>query len=466
MPALTDRFKSLFPKKQKEEDHQLREYSRQDSIRDKARPYMYILPAAIVMAAITLYPLIFQFFMAFTNYAPHHLRLEQGQAVTMVMWDFTKPIPKEFKEDYKEEFEARYNRKPKLYEIKDAYRNTEEYQEAYFDKLIKIGIPPKIAPIIAKNPLGSVYTSNFNDIVISNKAVKEFADPTEELIPESSSRLGYRMANLMNLFKGGLKIPNYNFGRLFIFNFVWTIVNVILHVIIGVMVAVALNAHGVRLKGLYRGLFILPYAIPNFVTATAWRNMFDTEYGAVNQTIRGVNDFFATILGQNPETFSIISENIDWLRALEAPFGIDIFPLPFYAALITNVWLGWPFMMVIATGALQSIPRELYQAAHVDGASAWKQFWSITVPMFRPAMAPAIMLGFIWTFNQFNVIYLVSAGAPLGKTEIMVTQAYRLIHEHRKFGAASAFSIVVFIILFAVNWYLKKITRATEAANE
>ena len=102
-----------------------------------------------------------------------------------------------------------------------------------------------------------------------------------------------------------------------------------------------------------------------------------------------------------------------------------VLPLSFFAVLIANVWLGWPFMMVIATGALQSIPQELYEAAEVDGASRWQQFWRITLPLLRPAMVPAIMIGIMMTFNQFNVIYFVTGGGPVGLTEILVTQGFK-----------------------------------------
>jgi arabinogalactan oligomer/maltooligosaccharide transport system permease protein len=121
-------------------------------------------------------------------------------------------------------------------------------------------------------------------------------------------------------------------------------------------------------------------------------------------------------------------------------------------------------MTVIATGGLQSISSDLYEAATVDGASAWQQIRKITIPLLRPVMIPAIMLGFIWTFNQFNVVYLVSAGNPFGRTEIMVTQAYKLVREQNLYGVASSFSIVVFVILFVLNTGLNRLTRATEAA--
>ena len=138
-------------------------------------------------------------------------------------------------------------------------------------------------------------------------------------------------------------------------------------------------------------------------------------------------------------------------------------PLAFYAVLMANVWLGWPFMMVVATGALQAIPAELYEAASIDGASGWQKLWSITVPLIRPAMVPAIMLGTIMTFNQFNVIYFISEGGPFGRTEILITQAFKLVYEQRLYGVAAAFSIVVFFVLLIITLLQNRVTRATEA---
>jgi arabinogalactan oligomer/maltooligosaccharide transport system permease protein len=115
---------------------------------------------------------------------------------------------------------------------------------------------------------------------------------------------------------------------------------------------------------------------------------------------------------------------------------------------------------------LQAIPSELYEAASIDGASGWQKLRKITLPLIRPAMVPAIMLGTIWTFNQFNVIFFISEGKPFGRTEILITQAYKLIAEQRLYGVAAAFSIVVFLILFAFTMVQNRATRATEAFYE
>jgi ABC-type sugar transport system permease subunit len=140
--------------------------------------------------------------------------------------------------------------------------------------------------------------------------------------------------------------------------------------------------------------------------------------------------------------------------------------LAFYAVLMANVWLGWPFMMVVATGALQSIPPDLYEAADVDGATKWRQFTQITLPLLRPAMVPAIMLGTIWTFNQFNVIFFITGGGPRGQTNLLITQAYIMIQQDQLYGAAAAFSIVVFFVLLIITLLQNRITRATKSFDE
>ncbi|TAH53868.1 MAG: sugar ABC transporter permease [Chloroflexota bacterium] len=151
-----------------------------------------------------------------------------------------------------------------------------------------------------------------------------------------------------------------------------------------------------------------------------------------------------------------------------------LFPLSFFAVLIANIWLGWPFMMAVATGALQSIPKDMYEAAEIDGATSWQSFWNVTVPLIRPAMIPAIIIGMTMTFNQFSVIYFISAGGPLHSTEILVTQAYRLVNEVtinvpgvgnvRPYGYAAAFAYIVFAVLATITLITNRITRATQSA--
>ena len=152
----------------------------------------------------------------------------------------------------------------------------------------------------------------------------------------------------------------------------WTLFNVALHLAIGLGLALILNRPTLRFKKLYRVLLIVPWAVPSYITALTWRMMFHTEYGTVNHVMAAV--------GMNP---------IDWLGSGES-FGY--FASNFAANLATNTWLGFPFMMVVSLGALQSIPSELYEAASIDGASRRQKFKFITLPLLKPALLPAVLL--------------------------------------------------------------------------
>lgn len=221
---------------------------------------------------------------------------------------------------------------------------------------------------------------------------------------------------------------------------IWTLVNVVFHVVIGVFLAVVLHQKFIKAKPIWRALLILPWALPQYITALTWRGMFNYEYGAVNLLM-------TKYLNLPP---------VEWLTS---PFEA------FVAVIVTNVWLGFPFMMVIALGGLQSIPEDLYEAADIDGASKWFQFWNITAPLLRPVMIPAITLGVIWTFNNINVVWLVSnMGEPADSTHILVSYVYKAAFGMYRFGWAAALSVVIFAILFTFSQVFLKRTRAAEAA--
>ena len=221
---------------------------------------------------------------------------------------------------------------------------------------------------------------------------------------------------------------------------IWTLTNVVFHVGLGVGLAVVLHQKFVRGKPAWRVLLILPWAIPQYITALTWRGMFNYEYGSINLILTKYLNLSA----------------VEWLTS---PFEA------FVAAILTNIWLGFPFMMVVALGALQSIPAELYEAAEVDGASKWRQFWQVTVPLLRPAMIPAITLGIVWTFNNVNVVWLISnGGEPNEQTHILVSYVYEAAFSMYRFGWAAALSMIIFMILFAFTQVFLNKTRATEAA--
>jgi arabinogalactan oligomer / maltooligosaccharide transport system permease protein len=236
----------------------------------------------------------------------------------------------------------------------------------------------------------------------------------------------------------GALIFNYlNFYWTFLFTVVWTICNVTIGVTVGLMLALILNTPGLALRPAYRVLLILPWAVPNYITALIWRGMFHQQFGVINQMIQ--------IFGGQP---------VSWF---EKPFT------SFLTALTTNGWLSFPFMMVISLGALQSIPGEIYEAARVEGATRWQQFRAITLPSLKPALIPAIIISVVWTFNMFNIIYLVTAGEPAGSTEILITQAYKFAFQKYRYGYAAAYSVVIFLILLIYGTIQNRATKATEA---
>jgi arabinogalactan oligomer/maltooligosaccharide transport system permease protein len=247
---------------------------------------------------------------------------------------------------------------------------------------------------------------------------------------------------------------NFNFGSQVVFNLWWTFSNVIFHVALGIIIAVFLNVEGLFGRQFYRAIFILPMVLPNIVIATVWRNMFDDQFGAINQALK----ILFTPFGFAPEAF-----NIRWFNQIQDPIpGIPL-PLSYFAMLIANIWLGWPFMTIVATGALQSIPKDMYEAASIDGATGLQQFWKITLPLLRPAMIPAAMVGMVTTFNLFHIVFFMSAGGPLGRTEILVTQAYKLINSFQLYGMAASFCVMIALILAPIFLITNRISRATES---
>jgi len=207
----------------------------------------------------------------------------------------------------------------------------------------------------------------------------------------------------------------------------WTIINVFFHVSIGVFLAIIIN-QVMPAKGFWRTLFIIPWAVPQYITALTWRGMFNQEYGPINLMLQ-------KFLHLSP---------IQWLSQ---PFTA------FSACVITNVWLGFPFMMIVALGGLQSIPNTIYEAAQLDHANAWQRFRHVTLPLLMPVMIPAAVLGSVWTFNNLNIVWLVSnAGEPGDQTHILVSYVYKAAFNLYRYGYAAAVSVLIFLIL--VLWSL------------
>lgn len=212
------------------------------------------------------------------------------------------------------------------------------------------------------------------------------------------------------------------FYGVFLKTLVWTVSNLAFHVLFGVTLGLLLD-RPLPGRAVLRALLILPWAIPQYISALTWRGMFDFEFGAINLIIKK----------------ALHLAPIPWLS--DATWA-------FIAPVITNVWLGFPFMMIVTLGGLQSIPAELYEAADLDGASPWTKLTRITLPGLWPVLAPSILLGTVWTFNNLNVIWLVTdGGRPADQTHILTTYIYKAAFAYYRYSYAAAFSVIVFLIL-------------------
>jgi arabinogalactan oligomer/maltooligosaccharide transport system permease protein len=278
-----------------------------------------------------------------------------------------------------------------------------------------------IAPAMAVILFTIVYPFFYNVVLsFSNMSLRNFQD--------------WQITGLQN-YEQVLTEPK--FFIVLLKTIIWTVVCVFFHVTIGLLLAVMLNGP-VAGKSIYRVFLILPWAIPSYITALTWRGMFDYEYGAVNLI---ANQYLGLPV-------------INWLGDPTNAF---------IACIVTNIWLGFPFMMVIALGGMQGIPGELYEAARMDRVSRLSQFWHITLPMLKPVLVPAITLGSIWTFNNLNVIWLVSnGGEPSDQTHILVSYVYKAVFNLYQYGYGAALSMAIFFLLLACSLLFLRRTNATE----
>ena len=231
--------------------------------------------------------------------------------------------------------------------------------------------------------------------------------------------------------------------------FVWTLafatLTVILNIGVGVFLAVLLNDPTMPLRNLYRTLLIVPWALPGIITIQVWRGLLNYNFGAVNRVM--------ALLGLPA---------VDWLGDPIAAKG---------AVLFVNLWLSFPFMMVATLGALSAIPDELYEAARIDGASAWQSFWGVTAPLLRSALVPIALTSFALSFNNFNLIFLLTDGGPAyaggtstaRATDILISWAYNEAFRSQggfAYGLGSAISILIFVITLAVSLLNFRVTGA------
>ncbi|WP_024287919.1 ABC transporter permease subunit [Cellulomonas sp. KRMCY2] len=263
--------------------------------------------------------------------------------------------------------------------------------------------------------------------------------------------VGWRVAVGFDNFTKAFGDARYStpFFKVLAWTFVFAVLSVAITFFLGLFFAITLNDERIKGRRILRSLLILPYAFPAFMSFLLWRGMLNRDYGFINTVLLGGADL--NWLGD------------PWLAKL--------------AVLGVQLWVGFPYMFLICTGALQSIPGELVEAAKIDGAGRFRLWRSITLPLLLVAVAPLLISSFAFNFNNFNIIEMITEGnprfadasVPVGATDILITMVYSVSGldggAAKNFGLASALSIVIFIIVATISVISFKRTRALEEIN-
>lgn len=269
-----------------------------------------------------------------------------------------------------------------------------------------------------------------------------FVDDEGERLSDQSWLSGVGLSNYERIF------TDSRISSDFLSILVWTIAFATLSVLttfaLGLGLAVTLNDERVRGRKVYRSLLILPYAIPGFISLLVWSSFFNTDFGLINDLTGLSVDWFG-------ETWSAR-----------------------FAVLLTNLWMGFPYMFLVCTGALQAIPGDLLEAASLDGANGWRGFRQVTLPLLFVAVAPLLVATFAFNFNNYNAIALLTEGGPFdpanptaGGTDILISYTIRLAFGAggQEIGFASAVSVVLFVITGVIAAIQFRATRRLEDVN-
>ena len=232
-----------------------------------------------------------------------------------------------------------------------------------------------------------------------------------------------------------------------LWTFVFATISVASTFFLGLLLALVFNHKSMRFRNGYRIMLILPYAFPAFLSALIWAGMLNESFGFINQVLLG-------------------GAEIPWLTD---PWLAKI------SVLVVNLWLGFPYMFLVCTGALQGIPEDVNEAAVVDGANPWQIFRRIKLPLLLVTVAPLLIASFAFNFNNFNLIYMLTNGGPrfsdvsipVGHTDILISMVYKVAFtgQNRDYGLASAFTILIFIVVSVIAIVSFRKTKALEELN-
>jgi ABC-type sugar transport system permease subunit len=319
------------------------------------------------------------------------------------------------------------------------------------ERTIQISSPntaAELLPLFKFDPATNTFTDEETGKVYKDVAGTYTGPGNKELIPGYIANIG--LENFKKFVTSpGLRGP---LVTIIIWNFVFAFFSVFLTFSLGLAISILYGDPSFKGKKILRTLLLIPYTIPSLITILIWRGMFNPQLGVINRIIESVFN---------------VAKGPDWFNNAS---------LARIAILVVNLWLGYPYFMLVTSGALQSIPGDIYEAAEVDGASPWKRFSNITLPLLLVSVGPLLIASFIFNFNNFNLIYAFVGGGPpipsattqAGYTDILISYVYNLAFGARgiNYGYASAISIFVFAIVAMMSLLQFRFTNMWEEVGE
>lgn len=458
-----------------------------------AYPLRWMVVGLVLMAMFTIYPIFFTIWVSFTNYGEGHL-VTKTQALDQILkakylpetglaysWTAYKTPEGDYALWLKDAEGNGYMARPgeplaqpkpgemgvgeldengipktiegyqRLNAITAATdKNLTEIQFGEEGKTIQIRSPKEAAelkPLYVYDPESDTMTNQETGVVYYNVRGTFTSQDGKQLRPGFIAQVGF--ANFREFFLSpALRGP---LVRIISWNFAFAFLSLLLNFSLGLAIAIMFNDPRFPLKRTIRTLLIVPYTIPALLTILVWRGMLNPELGVITNILKD-------IFGWAPPWFT----NQWWAKI---------------AILIINLWLSYPYFMLICSGALQSIPEDYYSAAQVDGANPWQQFWNITLPLLLVAVGPLLIASFVFNFNNFNLIYIFNAGGPpmagtptpAGHTDILISYVYNLAFTASRgvnYGFAAAITIIIFFIVGAITLFQFRYTRMWEEVSE
>jgi len=447
----------------------------------------------VLMALFTIYPIFFTVWVAFTNYGEGHL-ITQEQAITQILKEKYLPESgKAYKWTAFKTPEGEYalwliDADGNGYLAKPSEPLTQPQPgEAGVGELDDKGIPETIEGYQRLNAFVAASDKNLTEILFGEEGntiqvrspseaaelLPRFAyDPDKDVMIDQETGTVYQ--NLRGTFTsptgeelrpGFIETVQFaNFKefftspalrgplvRIITWNFAFALFSLLLNFGLGLIIAIMFNDPLFPFKKFIRSLLIIPYTVPALLTILVWRGMLNPELGVIDRVLENM-------FGWAPPWFTD-----QWWAKI--------------AILLINLWLSYPYFMLIASGALQSIPEDYYSAAQVDGASSWQQFRHITLPLLLVAVGPLLIASFVFNFNNFNLIYIFNAGGPpmagtptpAGHTDILISYVYNLAFTASRgvdYGFAAAITIVIFFIVGTITLIQFRYTRMWEEVSE